>query len=208
MSSTPLALFHPTSRSARRRAPQRGIALLVVLVMVTLISLGAAATLKQTLQAELIGQHVRMESVAWQAAQQALRHCEAASLQQPPGITIQAAPAAPEDQPAWALFSYWRDDAGHPSLATRVPTPPGASTGDPAPPRPQCMAGYSQADTVRLITITARGFSPDYQGDAQGRTLQGSVVWLQSTIAASEPAAETRPPTRRSWRQLLHPPRP
>ena len=34
-----------------------------------------------------------------------------------------------------------------------------------------------------VYIVTARGFSPDYSEDANGRTLTGSVVWLQSQVA-------------------------
>jgi hypothetical protein len=40
------------------------------------------------------------------------------------------------------------------------------------------------ADANVAYVITARGFSPGYTADAvTGRTLSGSVVWLQSMVS-------------------------
>ena len=64
-----------------------------------------------------------------------------------------------------------------------------------------------------LYTVTARGFSADYQADpVTGLTRNGSAVWLQATIEASGESAPADAPAgpltfrQRVWQQLLTPP--
>ena len=53
------------------------------------------------------------------------------------------------------------------------------------PPDPGTVSadarGYS-SDYVVLHRITARGFSPDFERDADGQPIAGAEVWLQSLV--------------------------
>jgi hypothetical protein len=46
---------------------------------------------------------------------------------------------------------------------------------------PQCVMEKSLM-AADVYVVTARGFSPDYTADANGRTVSGAVVWMQSTV--------------------------
>ena len=79
----------------RPQASQHGIALIVVLVMLAVISLVSGASLRAALSAEQITLNMRLESLAKEAAHIGLRHCEQALLQTPPTLPVHPAPLAP-----------------------------------------------------------------------------------------------------------------
>ena len=160
-------------------AHQHGIALIVVLVMLAVISLVSGASLRAALSAEQITHNVRLESLAKEAAHIGLRYCEEALLQSPPPLTVHPAPVAPN--PAlWTLWSSWH---GRHVLAHTVPASTMSSADSAFVPafRPQCLLETHPAHP-ELITVTARGFSPDHQADPDGRTTRGTMAWVQSMV--------------------------
>lgn len=187
------------------RTCHRGIALIVVLVMLAVISLVSGASLRAALSAEQITHNVRLESLAKEAAHIGLRYCEDALLQSPPTLTVHPAPLAPN--PAlWALWSSWH---GSHALAHTVPASAMSSADSAFVPtsRPQCLLEIHPAHP-ELITVTARGFSPDHQADPAGRTTRGAMAWVQSMVhrcipgnalcpvaTASAPAVASSPST-------------
>lgn len=189
------ASFIPPSGLRVRRAPpgrpgQQGVVLIVALVMLVIIGMSSAALMRNAMMADAVSNNTRMEALATEAAQIALRHCETRLINNAAGFAVQ--PVAAEGQPQpWQRFANWHGDA---ALATRLTSEEVASDDaalsyeDGDPRLPQCLAeqypdpaspGTHLANT---FTVTARGFSPDYSEDANGRRLSGSVVWLQSTF--------------------------
>ncbi|MDX9842861.1 MAG: hypothetical protein RBT42_03830 [Aquabacterium sp.] len=165
--------------SRRPQTSQHGIALIVVLVMLAVISLVSGASLRAALSAEQITHNVRLESLAKEAAHIGLRHCEEALLQTPPALTVHPAPVSPA--PAlWTLWSSWH---GSHALAHTVPASAMSSADSAYVPasRPQCLLENHPAHPD-LITVTARGFSPDHQADSAGRTTRGAMAWVQSVV--------------------------
>lgn len=163
----------------RPQASQHGIALIVVLVMLAVISLVSGASLRAALSAEQITLNMRLESLAKEAAHIGLRHCEQALLQTPPTLPVHPAPLAPG--PAlWTLWSSWH---GSHALAHTVPASAMSSIDSAFVPafRPQCLLETHPAHP-ELITVTARGFSPDHQADPAGRTTRGAMAWVQSVV--------------------------
>ena len=155
----------------RPRTPPsvQGISLVVVLVVLALLSLGSASVMRQTIEGDLISQHIRMESLAHAAAEQALRHCETAAMSSPARMT----PIPPSSTPTWQTMAHWLPS--HPAYrAHTVETSAGAT------PPPQCLAEWITTASQPLLWITARGFSPDYVASRTGHTDRGTVVWLQT----------------------------
>lgn len=182
--------------SATGVASQRGATLIVALVMLVIIALMSVAVMRGALTSDLIANNARAQTQAQQYAELALRYCERCSghVVNPSaypscgtaGFAI--LPPLPDDNgnPAdglptrWGTFANW---FGGGAVATTVPGSALVSSDSPVkPPSPQCLAEYTVLNdgTTQALLVTARGFSPDFQQDAQGRTTAGSVVWLQS----------------------------
>lgn len=155
----------------------RGIVLVVVLIMLAVIGLASAFTMKQALNSDVLSQNVRAEALAQEAAQIALAYCEQQAVKDATLIKAHSDPGHWNNLAHWALPSgtsapvtLSKDDIAleHASFTPSV--------------MPQCMAETSSLSS-QVVLVTSRGFSPDYEVDAStGHTLRGAVVWLQSTI--------------------------
>lgn len=155
--------------------------LLVVLIMLVVIGLVSAAAMRGALTSDQISNNARLENIAKQAAQIALRYCEN-------GLTNGTIPAQPSAADGvWSVYSNW---SGGPIKATTVPEDfMKNSNSDGSLPKnlPQCLAENSSFD-ANVKIVTARGFGPDYDT----ATSSGAVVWLQSVVKLSSPST---PPT-------------
>lgn len=201
------------SKTAKRdlKAPQRGISLIIVLILVVVIGLTASSAMRSATSSQRVTNNLRMESMAQQYAEAALRFCEAqmaipdpTPLPQPiPGrvgslldAQIQLVNITAANQPAWLNPVSWTGLAAAPQVAatphaaaTRTTLgagqiSSGVSTYTPTI-LPQCIVERQLlpgATPFTVIVVTARGFSTDYQQDANGNTTNGSVVWLQSIL--------------------------
>lgn len=175
----------PTRHWARSgRVRQQGVTLIVALVMLVVIGLASAAVMRGSLTADTLANNARVQSLATQAAQLALRFCETQIERLPAdwvtGFSIQTATATGEAH-HWETYDNWTSGG----MAMDVPSTVIASTNSTFTPStlPQCLAEYSNDVTgVKTVIVTARGFSPDY-AETSGRQTAGSVVWLQSTLA-------------------------
>jgi type IV pilus assembly protein PilX len=179
----------------------KGISLIVVMMMLIVISFTALSAMKSATSGERVTNNIRMQSLAQQYAEAALRYCEAevAKVDANRVNTLRNAnifndngsgspvnanyPAA-----GWSQANTWTNaGGGAASSLTAVPAAQiqsGISTFVPTR-LPQCVAERSQLPDGSLVTvITARGFSPDYvrKDAASELTENGSVVWLQSTL--------------------------
>lgn len=172
----------PAGRSGRSAqhivgggAGQQGVALIVALVVIGLTSV---AVIRGSLNSDLVANNARVQSFATQSAQLALRYCESQLILSDDDRVIEIQAAATPGQ--WEDFDNW--SAG--GLAETVPDDwiKTADSSIVASTPPQCLAETSTLNASVYI-VTARGFSPDYSEDANGRTLTGSVVWLQSQVA-------------------------
>lgn len=157
----------PTPRHA-----QSGVVLIVVLIMLVVIGLISATSMRSALTADQISNNARLESLAKQAAQIALRFCEAQVTQDAPVITIQAAGTK-----AWQSYNNWKSNMATTMTADYMKSADSAFTPSN---RPQCMAEVSP-DSADLYIVTARGFGPDYDAT----TNAGAVVWLQSFVSVA-----------------------
>jgi type IV pilus assembly protein PilX len=178
--------FH-TNRKANQQ--ERGTVLAMTLILLVVMSLLTAMTMKKSVSSEQIAKSMRTSSVALQSAETALRQCENAigngnsaiegrrliSLDM---LEAQASGARPEQ---WKNRANWTDEKTNRIITTLT------ATGMRPKPAARCM--IEQFRLPRLdpdatlsdpFLITAVGFSPDYQRDASGNGTAGSEAWVQS----------------------------
>ena len=95
-------------------------------------------------------------------------------------VNMDGAPAPTQ----WQTRSNWGTLAN--TLPTTV-TNSSNSAGIAMGLRPQCMVeelrlAQSDMQKAQAYLITARGYSPDYSADANGKTKTGTEIWVQSTV--------------------------
>ena len=187
----------------------QGLSLLIVLVLLAAMSLSAGALMRQAVANEKISNNTRLQALALNYAEAALRYCEQAlALSEadplrPPSLQDAQLPLTSAQAPAWNLASSWTA----PRAVTVLPLAELAASDSPGPPAraPECLVEKQLLAGEPVYLLTARGFSPDFSADAtSGQSRSGSVVWLQSLVFLDRQAA--RPLQDRSWRRLLNPP--
>lgn len=167
---------------------QRGVALLVALVMLVIIGLASVSVMRGALSSDLVANNTRVQALAHQAAQMGLAYCERLLFESSPadGSDMEKLHSTAAREPAFFnTLSNWSDANVH-----TVPDDWMASADSSFTPdtKPQCLVEQLQ-DTLhndRDFAVTARGFSPDYDKDDDGNTVSGSVVWLQSRVLYSK----------------------
>lgn len=175
----------------------RGIALPVVLILLVAVAFAGLLAARRSTTVEEITNNARLIHVARQAAQSALRYCEAvvidtvesgavydAAVKSMVGTSTQL--ASPDDPAArWSALANWI-----PGTASLIEVPrqeTSASAVLSSAPQPYCMA---EAMTNGRYLITARGLSASAAIDpSNGRLVDnaGSEVWLQSILSPSIP---------------------
>lgn len=172
---------------------EKGISLVIVLIMLVVIGLTSAAAIRNATSTERVTNNVRMQSLAHQYADAALRYCEAQVAKADDDVTRVATlkeskivETAFNAAYAWGMAVTWTGVGGASGSLTSLPEGQISSADSAFKPAklPQCVAEKQVlADGKRAYVITARGFSPDYVAvAATGATQGGSVVWLQSTF--------------------------
>lgn len=187
----------------RAARTQRGITLIVAMLMLLVLSATAAMTIRGSASSEQISNNARSQEMAWQLAEAALRYCEIGARNQHTLTTTTATLVISEPQhtltiaiaptgsslPSWVTTTSW--DAS-PSLAITVPlntlddpSTTAAVSGVTALSNkyqgvykraPDCIAQYA---TSNVIWVTARGFGPEV---GSGTIPFGAEVFLQSTL--------------------------
>jgi type IV pilus assembly protein PilX len=176
-----------------------GVSLIIVMIMLVIIGLTSAAAIRNATYGERATNNIRMQNLAQQYAEAALRYCESqltladaarvntlknASVFNDTGAGI--ATAANFPAAGWHQGVTWIGVGGAATSRTTVPLLQLQSVNSAFTPtvRPQCVVERQRLpDNSEATVITSRGFSPDYTFNAiTGVTTAGSVVWLQSTI--------------------------
>ncbi len=173
---------------------QNGAVLPVALILLVVLTFAGLSAARRATTHDVIAQNLRLNEVAQQSAESALRHCEAVvmDLVDNAGANFAAdaarvgtveiptpeSPTALWQQPAnWSAASVNRISAPMAFTAeVRV-----ESQGIPAP---QCIA---EPMTNGRYLVTARGHSADATFDAGGRLATGAEVWLQSILSPQIP---------------------
>lgn len=182
-----------TSVSPLTKPQQSGVVLIIALIMLVVLSLVATASIKSTLSGEVSTNNSRTYSLAMQAAEAGLRHCETLaqnflkSPQVSPNHDLEAAPAAGSAYNWQDVAANW-DNANFVTLngVVLASTDINDSSTEGLYKRfPECMIQYLEAPAggVNKFVVTARGFGPEVPalvGTARPKP-EGSEVWLQST---------------------------
>ena len=172
------------AQSARALVParrQRGIVLIVALIMLVVIGLMSVSVMRGALSSDIVANNARAQSLAQQSALTALRYCEREI--QKSGSTL-AKNARGTGIYWWQVFASWYPVSGR--IATAVPQSVLASSNSAFSPvnPPECLAEKVKLEdgATDAVIVTARGFSPDYSQDSSGRATSGTVMWVQSTV--------------------------
>ena len=168
---------------------QRGVVLIMSLIMLVVVSLLAVSTMKSAISSENVSGSVRLHQLAHQAAEMALAYCESTVVKAASGMAV------PSDAPAIQDFSstpLWQGgstvwDSENAAVFT-VPLAVVNVNNAPYKRPPECLverlAPVGSTLHNDLFAITARGFGPDVGSlvDPAKRRPSGSEVFLQSTV--------------------------
>jgi type IV pilus assembly protein PilX len=180
-------------------ARQRGVVLIIALVMLVVVSLLASFSVRNAVSSEAVSGNVRTTQLASQAAEIALRYCEdvtvtyVKALPTGTGITY---PRTIASGPTLLAYTSGRatTTSNWDVVSTNVFPVPATAVNQGATDTfqrvPECMvenvpvvnAASTGLDTTSTYMVTARGFGPEVQDDATRGRPTGSEVWLQSTI--------------------------
>lgn len=176
------------------RNQQNGAVLPVALILLVVLTFAGLSAAKRATTHDVIAQNLRVNEVAQQSAESALRHCEAvvmdlvdnagANFPQDAQRVGKVAIASPEVGTAlWLQAASWSA-----ASVNRISAPMAfaaevraQSQGVPAP---QCIA---EPMTNGRYLVTARGHSADATFAAGGRLATGAEVWLQSILTPQIP---------------------
>jgi hypothetical protein len=190
--NVPRAVVHRPALLQRRRS--HGVVLVVALILVAVIGVSSAMAMRLSLFGDIVSKNMRAQNLALQSAELALRYCERQVALDPGSVPMVSGLGAARE---WQLPVQWG------SALTLPATALGTAAGYRTPP--QCLVrlfsvdeflaawppdpgtvladarGFS-SDYVVLHRITARGFSPDFERNANGQPIAGAEVWLQSLV--------------------------
>lgn len=189
--------------AANRRHGQRGVLLVVTLIMLLIISGIAAVSIKGAGSTEIVANNARTQAMAMQVAEAALRYCEMGAINEHRltvtetfAVTSSTHTFAIRPAPVNAASRWWRNLSswqGASPVATAISLSSldtlGASSSSSGSSTfalvfkrdPDCIAQYAEASN-KVLWITARGFGPDVAQGSVGSIPFGSEVFLQSTL--------------------------
>jgi type IV pilus assembly protein PilX len=177
------------------------VVLIVALILLVVISLLAITSLRGAGSTESVLGNVRTTALASEAAEIALKYCEAGVIELSGGAgpyttTLATANIWPASStPQWPSTTLWDSAASAATETFVIPLGLVNQTGTTATYKraPECMVerlpsvfANGSASSVSNVVVTVRGFGPEVpalaSGAARGRP-EGTEVWLQSTIA-------------------------
>jgi len=167
---------------------ERGIVLLLVLILLVVLSGAAIWAAKASISGEQVGSNLASNSTANELAEIALRYCEDGVIRADNKFTTIPFPATAASSPlpvAWQTLSNWKSPA-----ANFIVVPDAQlkdALGRTPSPAPVCMIEEMRLAPVDMLPmqgflITARGFSPDYTEASNGAITSGTDAWVQSMI--------------------------
>lgn len=188
-------ILHTTTRQFARSHAQRGVVLVIALLMLVVISLVASLSIRNATSSEAVSGNVRTTQLAMQAAEIALRYCERSVVDIANSTTTFATTFASSNIQAYSSTPKWQSTTLWDSTNTAVFILPSTSLNASGisttfARMPECIvenlpeANASGATTsTNTYVITARGFGPEVAAANATRSRpEGSEVWLQSTI--------------------------
>ena len=173
------------------RRTQQGVVLIIALVLLVIVSLLAAVSVRNAGSNEAVAGSVRTVELATEAAEIALRHCEASILKitggtDPYTTTFAAANIATGGTPTrWQSMNNWDSvSAVVYVLPLELLNQPNMLTTYKRPS--ECIAEQipsAPAGSSALYVVTVRGFGPEVAAaDAARSRPNGTEIWLQSHI--------------------------
>lgn len=169
-------------RARRARSGQRGVSLLIAMVMLVIIGLVSVGVMRNAKSSDTVATNTRAQTQANQYAQVAERFCES---QIPPSTGAQIGYVKGTGGPFWTTFANWPPGStakAHALSAAELSHTSSSIVTPPANAMPQCMAEDAPGLGPNAFIVTSRGFSLDYRADSKGNTISGSVVWLQAYV--------------------------
>ena len=187
----------PDSFSPPQGGRQRGIVLIVVLIMLMVLSILASVSIRGASSTEQVANQSRLKALGQQAAEAALRYCEEQvqlnALDGTKGFVPEAAPVGAGVKYSWETMANWDaiDGAVTPWILTgnlktltaaqfKASGDAGAVTYFKRPP--ECMSQYLATGDTKVFVTTARGFGPEVSATKDGNVPKGSEIWLQSVV--------------------------
>lgn len=178
---------------------QRGVVLIIALILLVVISLLAVTSIRNVGSSENVSANVRTVELATQAAEIALRHCEASAIKLVRNLggdttspeAIYDPQGLGQTQMLWNTTTIaWQSATNWDTSTSAAFALPSSLVGGTATFKrpPECMVesltGVTPpAGAPASFLITARGFGPEVPAADANRTRPvGTVVWLQSTI--------------------------
>lgn len=194
-----------TSLICKSKSPQNGIVLILALIMLVVISILTAITVRNATSSEAVNSNVRQTQLASQAAETALRYCEDAVINLVAAGTATFNFTSPPSSTAVALDATLIQDmvTGTPTSMVAanwdtttavykiliIPTDSVNRTGITSTFNrpPECIVDRLSPSTSvtysKNFTITARGFGPEVApADSSRNRPVGSEVWMQSSL--------------------------
>ena len=196
-----------TAGWSRASTPQQGIVMVMTLILLTVMAVSTAVAVRLSLTTDMVGANLRARTLAFQAAEAALRYCEEKVTSEFTSLPMLVNYQKDEewlDEAAWAgpaKLEVPREKLGLPDNIKKNPQCLFRYlTIDDwrkiAPPEPGTVTAESRgfdADRFLFFRITVRGFSPGYQDHDNLKTGQvlidyqtakGAEVRLQSMVRA------------------------
>ena len=185
----------PVTRQKRHAyRHESGAVLPVALILLILLTLAGLSSAKRAITHDVVAQNLRVNEVAQQSAESALRHCEAVvmDLVDNKGAKFPADAArvgrvviADAEAPAalWAQPANWAAGSASRIVAPMAFTA-NVRAGAQGIPAPMCIAEAMAPDRY---LITARGHSADSTFNANGHLITGAEVWMQSILSPQIP---------------------
>ena len=162
---------------------------MMALVLLVLVSLVATFAIRRATLGEQVSKAMRTQTVAFQAAETALRYCEDQIVKDgagaPAPIPYPLDGSAPEQ---WKKRANWELTAGKAKAidASIVNLDDDAARKFSNDLLPRCMVERlrlpDEGEELEAFLITAVGYSHDYRLNADKMPETGTEVWLQSTI--------------------------
>ena len=202
-------------------ARSQGASLIIVLVMLVVIGLTSAASLRNASSNERVSHNFRMHWLAEQYAEAALRYCQSQLLladeQRVSSLKEAALLPINAGAPGWANPQTWSGSGGAFASLTSVAQAFVESSDSAFVPQrlPQCVVERQALPLLQngvsvgsadVYVITARGFSPDYRESPPGAR-SGAVVWLQCRLSVQRAApSDAGTLADRVWMRIINPP--
>lgn len=174
------------------RGQQRGIVLIMALILLMLISGVAVFTIRGSISGEQVSNNIRSSTAALQAAETALRFCEQGVLSSgtPVKVNMTGLDVDSAVPPSlWATRANWTASTTLVNTVTTAFANSSNAAGRSLNKMPLCIVENWELQTAGSnarprpsYLITARGFSQDYAVNGSGVVIAGSEVWVQSIL--------------------------